>query len=251
MKDTTQTIAQIEKLVDELKAFNNINIQIDKPSLNIIFDKINQIKSVLTQSKSAETPVIWYDAFSLESYLVNTVNMDVQSAKAVAQPYADNLQQAYAKGWEQGYNRITGSNVETYVYYPKQLEQIQALNKNKDNLILKHYQLVEVDGKKMLKERNPYHCENLSSYTCFELPEASICDGCRNNDVFDRATKLRVLINPVPGKLEYYDNELTLKYQERNVSISLSWVDCEIDGIDPICRTGWQQRVVFEYVKSN
>ncbi len=52
MKDTTQTIAQIEKLVDELKAFNNINIQVDKASLNIIFDKINQIKSVIVQSKS-------------------------------------------------------------------------------------------------------------------------------------------------------------------------------------------------------
>ncbi len=131
MKDTTQTIAQIEKLVDELKAFNNINIQVDKASLNIIFDKINQIKSTIVESKADKTPIIWYDEISLESYLTNTLKVHHKIAKIWAEPYADNLQQAYAKGWEQGYNRITGSSTETYVYYPKQLKEIEVLNNNK------------------------------------------------------------------------------------------------------------------------
>lgn len=36
----------------------------------------------------------------------------------------------------------------------------------------------------------PYHCESLSAYTCWELPEASICDGCRKADEWERANPI-------------------------------------------------------------
>lgn len=81
-------------------------------------------------------PAIWYDEMSCGNWMYNELKEkaffshydSTLAIKTLAKDYADQLQRAYAKGWEQAYNGIKKSSTDTYVYYPKEVAEIEKLN---------------------------------------------------------------------------------------------------------------------------
>lgn len=65
------------------------------------------------------------------------------------------------------------------------------------------------------REVNPYYCESLSAYTCYELPEASICKGCQNHTDFESTVQSYPLTERCEGG-SIVDASLVWQYRTNN-----------------------------------
>jgi len=90
---------------------------------------------VLANYNQPKEPLIWYDELSCGNWITNELKKNGFSSlfikpvvELISKDYANQLQRAFAKGWEQAYNDARKTIIEEYVYYPKELKEVESLN---------------------------------------------------------------------------------------------------------------------------
>lgn len=78
------------------------------------------------------------------------------------------------------------------------------------------------------RQQNPYYCESLSTYTCYDLPDCPICKGCHMAKEFEHThPSYPVIGGGKPG--EVVNAELVWQTKPKYIK---SWFFLNIDGID-------------------
>jgi hypothetical protein len=95
----------------------------------------------------------WYDEMSIDSWLTNKLfHMGVSReaiklvSKTISADYANELQRAFAKGWEKAYNDYKKSGTFNYEYYPKP-DNIGQKDQDKANLKQQVIEILESEAK--------------------------------------------------------------------------------------------------------
>lgn len=116
---------------------NDLNIPMVKKAMGIYHNQFSEgdgwVKQPATPTSEGKVGTVegkpapnWYDEMSLTNYFGNVFKHRGFSydeikiiASVIAKLYADDLQRAFAKGWEKAYNDVNKSGTFDYVYYPK------------------------------------------------------------------------------------------------------------------------------------
>jgi len=122
---------------------NDITLHINKDfesSAMYSKDKFGYSLDFLIKLSQIKQPTIWFDKTSVGNWMANELHnhgFSYEDTKIAVEvltgDYAVQLQRAYAKGWERAYNEAKQSDVTSYVYYPKTLEEVEKLNNQNKN----------------------------------------------------------------------------------------------------------------------
>lgn len=139
-----------EWVIDETEHDHLTSLELRLPTRQIyrILDPIAPVGQVEIKTSETEFSEVvkenpvpnWYDEMSINNWLTNKLSKRRITryaikllSQTISSDYANELQRAFAKGWEKAYNQAKKNSINEYIYYPKTEKQVDELNQS--NLI--------------------------------------------------------------------------------------------------------------------